>query len=97
MIKIRNFFIALITSTAVIILIDIIGFINYSDLSFISGWLGCATYLYLMKYLKKVDVIYDNDLKDKKIKSLESENKSLNIHIDELKSQIITERCMRIN
>ena len=97
MIKIRNFFIALITSAAVVIIIDIIGFIYFSDLSFISGWLSCATFYFLMKYLKKVDIIYDNELKDEKIKSLESENKFLKIQIGEINSQITTERCMRKN
>ena len=42
-------------------------------------------------------IIYDNELKDEKIKSLESENKFLKIQIGEINSQITTERCMRKN
>lgn len=93
----RNSFIATIVSLAVVILLDIIGYIFNIELTFLKGCFACASYFIILKYEYNIDNLCDLDKLEelkKNNKELEETNKYLHIRVEELNSQITTERCI---
>jgi len=93
----RSWFIATFVALAVIIIIDIISVIFNIELNFIKGWFSCATYFIVLKYEHNIENEIEldkmNDLKMRNAE-LEENNKFLHIRVEELNSQLTTERCI---
>jgi len=88
----KNWIIATIVVIFTIIVINMIGILLSSDVSFMSGWIGCLAYFVTLKYLEdrernRVVKIVTDKLTD----DLEYYKNRCN----ELNSQLITERSMR--
>ena len=96
MIKIRNIFISVIVAIAVLILLDIIAYIFYINAPVVIGWFTGVSYYETMNWLTSIDKVVDSDLKDYKILELESEIKYLKNRIDNLNSELTTEKCMKV-
>lgn len=94
MTKIRNWFIAFIVTVGVFIIFDIVQYIIQYDLTFFKGWFACSAFYYTLSRIKSIDLPTES-LESKVITSLEKENEYLHDRIDELNSQITTERCMK--
>ena len=96
MIKIRNIFISVIVAIAVLILLDIIAYIFYINAPVVIGWFTGVSYYETMNWLTSIDKVVDSVLKDCKTLELENEIKYLKNRIDNLKSDLTTEKCMKV-
>jgi len=94
--KIRNIFISVIVAIAVLILLDIIAYIFYINAPVVIGWFTGVSYYETMNWLTSIDKVVDSDLKDCKTLELENEIKYLKNRIDNLKSDLTTEKCMKV-